>query len=266
MTPHLDPIPIFVLTLEKAQSRRAALEAQLQALGLTYELFFGVDGTDGLPERYEQLVDRSARVGRTRVPMTDGEYACALSHLSIHRQIIERGLPEAVILEDDALIGPAFADLVNRRISVSGDLVMLDFDEGFFHWRGRQRVSAHLTAHSIAVAPVLATGYLMRQSAARYFVCEGLPVSGVADWPCDIRRLKSHALYPRIVGHPAPTQSVSHLNEQRGTLRSAHKAGRPKGYRRLFSAYFWRPRLTIWHRLRYRELDSEICLEVCDRK
>lgn len=249
-----DPIPIFVLTLEKSQTRRAPLEAQLEKLGLEHELFFGVDGTEGLPDRYEHFVDRTARVGSRRNPMTDGEYACTLSHLSIHRQIIERNLPEAIILEDDALIGSAFADLVNRRFTVSGDLVMLDFDEGFFHWRRFQRVGEKMTAYSIAVAPVLATGYFMRQSAARYFVAEALPVRGVADWPCDIRQLKSYVLYPRIVGHPAPTQSASHLNEQRVRLRADHKASQPKGFRRLFSSYFWRLRLRDWHRLRYRKL------------
>jgi len=59
-------------------------------MGLQYELFFGVDGRRGLPAEHEPLVDRSARINAGSRPMSDPEYACALSHLMIYRRIVER--------------------------------------------------------------------------------------------------------------------------------------------------------------------------------
>lgn len=249
-------LPIFVLTLSSATARRAPLIARLQALGLDHELFFGVDGTRGLPPEYEPMIDRSARVEIRRRPMTDGEYACTLSHLFIHRLIVERGLPEAIILEDDARIGADFAAVARGRIRPPGDLVMLDFKKGFYHWRGRVPLGGGLAAYRVAVAPVLATGYLMRQKAARHFVENGFPVRERADWPCDITTLQSYVVHPRLVAQPPSAKGTSHLDAARSDVRSRHRAGMAAGVARVFSAAFWRRRVQDWYALRYRRLDN----------
>jgi glycosyl transferase family 25 len=246
-------LPIFVLTLASAGLRRAQLLAELDAFGLAYELVTGIDGTSGLPPEYEPLVDRAARVEIRRRRMTDGEYACTLSHLSIHRLIVARDLPEAIILEDDARIGSAFADLARGLIHVPGELALLDFDKGFFHRRGCRHLGHGLVAHRIAVAPVLATGYVMRQSAARYFLERGYPVRERADWPCDISKLDSYVLYPRIVSSQAQAR-LSHLDASRSKLRRERRAEMASGIARLLEGAFWRRRLRSWHRLRYRVL------------
>lgn len=246
-------LPIFVLSLASAAQRRAPLLAALDAAGLDCEVIEGIDGSAGLPAEYEPLVDRAARVETRRRLMTDGEYACTLSHLSIHRLIVARDLPAAIILEDDARIGPRFADLARGLVEAPGDLALLDFDKGFFHWLGRRSLGGGLVAHRIAVAPVLATGYVMRQSAARHFLSHSYPVRNCADWPCDIRRLKSYVLYPRIVSSPAPGQA-SHLDMTRRRLREARRAEMAKGLARLLESAFWRRRLRDLYRLRYRAL------------
>lgn len=249
-------LPIFVLTLHGADARRAPLIRQLNDLGLEHELFFGVDGTNGLSPEHEGLIDRNARVGVRRRPLTDGEYACTLSHLSIHRLIVERGLPEAIILEDDAQLGEDFVALARGRLRPPGDLVLLDFAKGFYRWRGRVPLAGGLTAYRVAVAPVLATGYLMRRAAALHFVRHGFPVRRLADWPCDISALPSYVVYPRLVWQPPSAKAQSHIGAPRDLIVKRHKAGMAKGVARLIEAAFWRKRARAWFRLRYRRLDE----------
>lgn len=257
-------LPIFVLTLPCATARRAPLIARLQALGLDHELFFGVDGTKGLPPEYEPLIDRSARVGRRRRPMTDGEYACTLSHLFIHRLIVSRGLNEAIILEEDARIGADFAAVARGQIRPPGDLVMLDFDKGFYYWRGRVALGGGLAAYRVAVAPVLATGYIMRERAARCFVENAFPVRGRADWPCDVTTLQSYVVHPRIVVQPPSAKVDSHLDAARKDVRSRHRAGMAAGVAQVFSAAFWRRRMRDRFVLRFRRLDNAARPDVSD--
>ena len=69
---------IFVLTLEGAEHRRRTLMKQLDDQGLSYELFFGIDGRNGLPEEYEKLIDCQSAQETLGRPMGDAEFACAL--------------------------------------------------------------------------------------------------------------------------------------------------------------------------------------------
>lgn len=256
------PLPVFVLTLEGAEERRAPLLRRLKELGIDHELFFGVDGRQGLPTVHEPLIDRSARIETSQRPMTDGEYACALSHLFIYGQIVARGLACAIVLEDDALIGTAFAALVREQISLPGDLFMLDHQRGFYHWRGRIDLGQGLHGYPVAVAPYLATGYVLTLETARFFLDQAFPVRGVADWPCDIRILKSYAVYPRVVDHPDPAIAPSNLKAARLEIRKDHRANRVLGWKRWFGRAYWLRRQREWHSVRYRELDAAIRLDL----
>lgn len=101
--------PIVVLTLPGDEERRAPLVKELERLGLAYELFTGVDGRRGLDEQWESEIDRAAARRYLGYDMTDGEFACALSHREIYRMVVERGWSGAVVLEDDAILGESFA-------------------------------------------------------------------------------------------------------------------------------------------------------------
>lgn len=184
-------LPIFVLTLQGADERRAPLLRRLRDLGLDHDLHFGVDGRQGLPAVHELMIDRSARVETSQRPISDGEYACALSHLFIYRQIVARGLERAIVLEDDALVGTALAALAHGGILLPGDLTMLDHQRGCYRWRGHIDLGHGLHGYPVAVAPYLATGYVLTQQGARFFLDNALPVRGLPDWPCDIRGLQS---------------------------------------------------------------------------
>ncbi len=79
---------IFVLTLAGAEDRRGPLVKQLDDQRLSYELFFGIDGQNGLPAEYENLIDRQSAQENLGRPMSDPEFACELFHNKIYHKII----------------------------------------------------------------------------------------------------------------------------------------------------------------------------------
>ncbi len=255
-----------MLTLEGDEARRQPLLERLTDLRLEHRLFFGVDGRGGLPAGYEPMVDRSARIERARRPMTDGEYACALSHLLLYRRIAESGLPRAIVLEDDALVGTALAAFARGELRIPGELVLLDHDNGSFHRRGRIRVAPDRHAYPIAVAPHLTTGYALTVGTARHFLDRGLPVRQRADWPCEIDRMESYAVHPRLVGHVDPETGPSLLRDERRLAREAHAqadaqadggSSQPARRSRLDPAYWIR----WWQKRRHSRLDDSVLLD-----
>jgi len=247
-----------VLTLEPDRARRQPLLDRLEELRLEHQLFFGVDGRQGLPAGYESMVDRSARIERTRRPMTDAEYACALSHLLLCRRIVESGLPRAIVLEDDALVGTALAAFARGELRIPGALVLLDHSKGSFRRRGRIRVGPDRVAHPIAVAPHLTTGYALTAVAARRFLERGLPVRQRADWPCAIDRMESYAVHPRIVDHVDPETGPSLIRDGRQRAREADASGSGPARSSRLDPTDW---LRKWRKRRHRRLDDSARLD-----
>lgn len=52
----------------------------------------GIDGRDGLAQEYESQIDRLAN-RKAGCIMSDAEFACALSYISIYRRIVNIGVP-----------------------------------------------------------------------------------------------------------------------------------------------------------------------------
>lgn len=109
---------IFVINLDRAPDRRAAMSAQADALGLRQRFVRAIDGqrlSDG---------DASAYLGawrrRTwRAEMTRNEIACVLSHRRALAEFLGGDAGFAVVLEDDARLSPEFRAVVHELIDVA---------------------------------------------------------------------------------------------------------------------------------------------------
>ena len=98
-------IPVFVISLPDCHDRRAGISAALDGLGLPFQFADAVDGRRGLPPEYESQIDRAATRRKGRI-LTDAEFACALSHISVYRRIVSEGIDHALVLEDDVIPQP----------------------------------------------------------------------------------------------------------------------------------------------------------------
>ena len=219
--------PIFILTLEDAMARRAPLIASLEAEGISYELWYGIDGRKGLDAEFEAMIDRDAARQTMRRDMGDGEFACALSHHFIYREILSRDLPFAVVLEDDAIIDTPFFSFLDQIDTAQYDLLMLDHMRADIFRRARINVGKGLWAYRLAFSPMLTTGYIISQAGARIMVDQSLPISAPADWPIDVSQMRSFAVDPRIVDHPDQDTGASYIRHERvPTPRPKNRASR----------------------------------------
>ncbi|WP_347137583.1 glycosyltransferase family 25 protein [Paracoccus sp. SSK6] len=211
--------PILVLTLAGDEGRRAPLVAALDSAGLSHELVEGIDARKGLPAQYEAMVDREHARQALRRPMSDGEFACALSHRAIHQMILDRNLPGAIVLEDDALLDRHFADFV--RAGLYRDVPMALIYHNFARALPfvRRSVGSFAVMRRVANKATGAMAYTLRADAAARLVQAATPVRRQADWPCDLYGLGAWFLVPRLVEQRPDNDETSHLRAERSRLR-----------------------------------------------
>ena len=227
MTVRNNPIkatfPIFVLTLSGDADRRAPLLEKLEALELSYELVFGIDGRKGLSTEYEQLIDREGTPACAGRKLSEGEYACALSHRSIYNRIIDQGLPGGIILEDDAILMDDFAKFVRSGDFEQAPMILLDYAFGrALPFRVRKMQSGML--HRCANQPTMASAYSISNVTAQRLLSATTPVRTTTDWPTSLYHLDAWIAVPRLARHQAPESGrLSHLDEDRNKLEKTKK-------------------------------------------
>ncbi|WP_371056069.1 glycosyltransferase family 25 protein [Rhodosalinus sp. K401] len=241
--------PIVVLSLPGEEVRRRGLLTALARFALDYEVFIGVDGRNGLPACWERDIDRSAARFNIGRDLTDGEFACALSHREIYRKIERKGWQGAVVLEDDAIIDRRFADFVRGELFRRADLIMLDHSRAYVRGKGLD-IMKGVTMRRLALPSYLTTGYSISAAGARSLLASSRPVSATADWPGDIVSLGAMALEPRIVDHPDKFTGTSHLRDARVKIVSDHGGKRGSAKRRRATTY--------WKRWLIKRLSSKI--------
>lgn len=96
---------IFVINLERAADRRVAILRHLHELGLEAEILPAVEGVK---------VDRATLGPGAEPGLSNGEVGCYLSHLRFWQIVVERKLPNAIVLEDDVICSPALARVADE--------------------------------------------------------------------------------------------------------------------------------------------------------
>lgn len=94
---------IFVVNLAKNVDRLQLIDARLGELSLAYERIEAVYGKTVPIEEKRRNSSRFWWWCIKGYPMRDGEYGCAMSHLNVYREMVEKNEAIACILEDDAI-------------------------------------------------------------------------------------------------------------------------------------------------------------------
>ncbi len=116
---------VFVISMDRAVERRAAVKRRLGNCGVVPEFVRAVDGRCLSDSEARQ---RGYRTSRFHQPLQASEIGCALSHFQALKLFLETGEASCVILEDDAEVSPNFIDQVRMlESSISGwDLIKLE--------------------------------------------------------------------------------------------------------------------------------------------
>ena len=229
--------PIIVLSLENDDERRRPLLERLDAMALRYEVFFGVDGRRGLSPQWQSEIDRGAAKKNVGRPLTDGEFACALSHREIYKRILNEGWGGAIVLEDDAIVGPQFETFVRSEAYRTVTILLLDHSHARVRGRATELIPG-VEMHRLSLSPSLANAYSISRTTAHRLAKANTPVCNVADWPFDISLLSGAVLVPQIVEHPDPSLGVSHLRADRQKTASSRRSIEETKPMRFFSIPF----------------------------
>lgn len=178
-------IPVFVISLSDSTERRQTIAERLDRLGIAFAFQDAVDGRLGLDPVWERQIDRAGTAVHGRI-LTDAEYGCALSHIEVYRRIVTAAIPHALVLEDDAVPGPALYTFLQGKHYSDADVVNLDPRSS--HYVRRRNTKKLFGDHvSYVLAPRLknygTAAYAVSLKAARHFVDHAVPVTWSADWP-----------------------------------------------------------------------------------
>lgn len=195
----------FFINLDHDTARRDALERQLDALGLPHSRFPGVYGKALAAAELSRDYDHARAIDRSR-ELTVGEVGCALSHLGVYRAMLEQNLPYALILEDDAKLGPdvpAVLNALSRQVSPDEPVVTLLTHIDRYYKRSAKPLTADHSTVKLANYQWLAHGYFVTRAAAKRMVEQLYPVWLAADYWHKFERegiVQMRAVVPYVIG------------------------------------------------------------------
>jgi glycosyl transferase family 25 len=112
------PCTVYLVNLERAPARRAAMERQLNALGMAFERIDAVDGKALSPAERAVYSDPQGHLDQYHTPLSPGEIGCYASHLKIWQRMVAQQVPVALVLEDDITLAPELPQVVEQALAL----------------------------------------------------------------------------------------------------------------------------------------------------
>ncbi len=245
---------ILVITLPGDDKRKLEISSQLERHNLNFEYFDAIDGRNGFPEEYNDLVDYKALEKFWR-KLTTAEIACSLTHAFACKHILDKNLGPTIILEDDAILSDGFGELVKSgALENSGDELILLYHHNtrVVKWPAKKLLNKYELRVPLK-APWGAVAYYVNSNAAKTILAQSLPVTGVADWGFDILDMKTSCIVPRVVEHPPVDHLQTNMVERDKIIimpgkkrqsvleKAMDRKYRRYFYRKIFSEWVYRP-------------------------
>ena len=104
-----DTISAFFINLDRDKIRHEIMEGELACAGIVAERSPAVEGR-AVPGFLRSYYGEK---------LSDGEVGCSASHLVLYKTILDRGLPFALIFEDDARLAPKSAEVIRSTVSMA---------------------------------------------------------------------------------------------------------------------------------------------------
>jgi glycosyl transferase family 25 len=120
-------LPIFYINLASRADRRAFMEGQFAAMGVSAERIEAKTPADVPPDVAEAALKLDVELR-----ITPAEIACTLSHLAAWQQAIDRGAAACLVLEDDGVLSrrlPHFLAELGPALPKGIDLLKVETSE-----------------------------------------------------------------------------------------------------------------------------------------
>ncbi len=128
---HINPYPIYVISLKRTPERRLHVQRQLDALNLDYQFVDAIDSYDLKSPEYQaevfDLLDIDGYITKYSEYINNkiGIFVCTLSHIKAQKLMMKHNHSAACVLEDDVQISPDFAEILRAAQKKSWDILML---------------------------------------------------------------------------------------------------------------------------------------------
>jgi glycosyl transferase family 25 len=207
---------VQVISLERSRDRRQAIRHNLEGLGIDFEFFNAIDGTQ-LSASIERLVDRDIAGKILGRPILNGEIGCALTHALLLKKFIEESaLDYLVVLEDDVTCGKEFTEVLTAlraRAKEISSLLLLTSGYLFYpRWRTARPLVGKFRFVESALLHFGTYGMFYSRSVAAGLLKDVFPVVVPADY---LGRLYG-AFRPQVLGVWPPVLHHPHFEHDPG--------------------------------------------------
>ncbi|SEG44951.1 glycosyltransferase family 25 protein [Billgrantia desiderata] len=217
--------PVTVISLP-GSPRRARVQAAFDEIGLPFEFHDAVNGAE-LNDETLASVDQAYAENEWGHGLNKGEIGCAISHIQLYERMVEQGLEEAIILEDDAQPVEGFRETLLTllaRLPTRAELVFLYHGKAKGWPIKRQLANGHkLVRYRYPSAKskrciIGACGYWISQSGAQRLVEMAYPIRMPADYLTGFiqrSRLKAYGVEPNLLteaGFPSEIDAIEKRN------------------------------------------------------
>lgn len=199
---------IYVITLRQTPEREMLIRNRLVELEIkNYEIFYGVHGNSfGL--KAKDLYEPEEKY--LRVPFTDGQIGCYLSHYILWNVIQHSNETECVVMEDDVTLSDDFKDkYLESAKNLPDDFDVWAFGNYFFD----KSSSTHIKGNVYKSGVFDCThGYLLNKKCVSYILKE----MSVIKEPVDIQLKR--LVYPNLnvyISHPTLVKQKSLENDEK---------------------------------------------------
>ncbi len=193
-------LPVLVVNLEHSKERRRHIEKQLTNLNIDFELIKAIDGTK-ISEKDLELYSKKESIKTIGRELSPGEVGCALTHAKIWERMIIESIEEALILEDDALIGEMLFKILEVREKFPNDWEHINFaTDGRLKPFGKPIYDIYRVANITRSANRTST-YLLNIKGARKLMRHVYPIRLASDGIMrrnDITNLIRYGIYPQV--------------------------------------------------------------------
>lgn len=183
--------PIFIISL-KDSTRRKEISARLNSLELDFQFVDAVYGKELTQEQLKQIdFEFYPQKYAAKKPLTLGEIGCALSHIKMYEHIVANNIPEAIILEDDAIVSLYFKQILKdvlRKVPARREIIFFDHGKAkvFPIMRNlveRYRLARYLKPSKNSKRSIIrTTAYLITQDGAKKLLKFAYPVRLPSDF------------------------------------------------------------------------------------
>lgn len=116
----------FIINLKKDLEKREKISLLCESLGLDYEIIEAVYGKELSDDEIKKYVaDEKEQKKIRKRPLWVGEIGCALSHKKCLQKMINDGLDDVVVFEDDAIFDERLLEFLKYKKEFPKDLELL---------------------------------------------------------------------------------------------------------------------------------------------